>query len=252
MKQVFLATWIKSKIIRMEIKNKVIIVTGASMGIGLATARLLSEKGAKVALVARSKEILEKLAKELPESFSVAADLSDAKEVERMIDEVNKHYGRIDALVNNAGRGIYGAIENVDIDSYRKVFDLNVVGPLMAMKCVIPIMRAQGGGAIVNVSSMVSKAYIPYLGAYASTKYALNAISLTARAELDKDGIVVGVVHPGMTATQFGKNAVKSDAVAERMESRHREHLPEPDTAEYVAGRILLALQSGEAEIFAH
>ena len=229
-----------------------IIVTGASMGIGLATARLLAGKGAKVALVARSKETLEKLAEELPESFAVAADLSDPEEAERMIGEVKNRYGRIDALVNNAGRGIYGAIENVDLEAYRKVFDLNVMGPLAAMKKVIPIMRAQGGGAIVNVSSMVSKAYIPYLGAYASTKYALNAISLTARAELEKDGIIVSVVHPGMTTTEFGKNAVKSDIVAQGMESRHREHLPEPDTAEHVAGRILLALQTGEAEVLAH
>ena len=240
-----------AKILSMEIKDKVIIVTGASMGICLAAARLLAGKGAKVALVARSKETLEKLAEELPESFAVAADLSDPEEAERMIEKVKNHYGRIDALVNNAGRGIYGAIENTDLDAYRKVFDLNVMGPLAAMKKVIPIMRAQGGGAIVNVSSLVSKAYIPYLGAYASTKYALNAISLTARAELEKDGIVVSVVHPGMTATEFGKNAVKSDVIAQGMESRHREHLPEPDTAEHVAGRILLALQTGEAEIFA-
>lgn len=236
----------------MTVKDKAIIITGASMGIGLATARLLAEKGAKVALVARSKNVLEKLAGELPESFAVAADLSDPKEAERMIDEVNKHYGRIDALVNNAGRGIYGAIENTDLEAYRKVFDLNVLGPLAAMKRVIPIMRAQGGGAIVNVSSMVSKAYIPYLGAYASTKYALNAISLTARAELEKDGIVISIVHPGMTATEFGKNAVKSDVIAQGMESRHRERLPEPDTAEYVAERILLAIESGRAEIYAH
>ena len=236
----------------MEIKDKVIIVTGASMGIGLATARLLAGKGAKVALVARSKETLEKLAEELPESFAVAADLSDPEEAERMIEEIKNHYGRIDALVNNAGRGIYGAIENVDLEAYRKVFALNVMGPLTAMKKVIPIMRAQGGGAIVNVSSMVSKAYIPYLGAYASTKYALNAISLTARAELEKDGITVSVVHPGMTATEFGKNAIKSDVVAQGMEPRHREHLPKPDTAEHVAGRILLALQTGEAEVLAH
>lgn len=222
------------------------------MGIGLATARLLAGKGAKVALVARSKEILEKVSSELPDSFAYAADLSDAAQAEKMIEEVRKRYGRIDALINNAGRGIYGAIENTDLEAYRRVFELNVVGPLAAMEKVIPVMRAQGGGAIVNVSSMVSKAYIPHLGAYASTKYALNAISLTARAELEKDGISVGVVHPGMTATEFGKNAVKTDVVAQGMESRHREHLPEPDTAEHVASRILLALETGEAETFAH
>lgn len=216
----------------MDIKDKIIIVTGASSGIGLATAKLLSGKGAKVALVARSKDRLEKLSRELPDSFPFVCDMSDVDSVKGMVKAVKRHYGRIDALINNAGQGIYGPIESVDLASYKKVFDLNVVGPLTAMQEVIRVMREEGGGSIVNVSSMVSKAYYPFLGAYASTKYALNALSLTARAELQKDNITVGVVHPRMTATNFGKNAVKSGEVAESMESRYREHLPPPDSAE--------------------
>jgi len=236
----------------MDIKNKIVIVTGASGGIGMATARLLAQMGASVALAARREEILRKLSDELPGSFVIPTDMRKVESVERMIDETKKHYGRIDILINNAGRGIYGAVENADIDGYREVIDLNVIGPLVAMLKAIPIMREQGGGAIVNISSLVSKSYFPFLGIYASTKYALNALSLTARTELQKDNIIVSVVHPGMTATDFGKNAIKMEPRASAMESRRREGMPEPDSAEHVASRIMLAIEMGEAEIYAH
>jgi short-subunit dehydrogenase len=236
----------------MEIKNKVIIVTGASAGIGRATAKLLAKNGAKVALVARSKDKLQALSKSLPDSFPVVTDMSDMASVDTMIEKVKKHYGTIDVLVNNAGQGIYGAIEYVNIDDYRKIIDLNILGPLEAMQKVIPFMRAQKNGMIINISSMVSKNYYPYLGAYASTKYALNALSLTARAELEKDNIIVSVVHPGLTDTEFGTNSIKSDAVAKTMSSRSREGMPAPDSAEYVAERVLLAIENGRAEIYAH
>ncbi|MFZ2804058.1 MAG: SDR family NAD(P)-dependent oxidoreductase, partial [Patescibacteria group bacterium] len=222
-----------------DLNGKIIIVTGASAGIGLATAKLLASKGAKIALVARSKDVLDELAKQLPDSFVSQADMSDPTSISKMVDDVKQHYGRIDVLVNNAGQGIYGAIENVDAEAYKRVIDLNVIGPLVAMQCVIPIMRAQGGGRIVNISSMLSRMVIPQLGAYASTKYALNALSLTARAELEKDNILVSIMLPGLTATDFGKNSIKSDAAAQSMQSRGRENMPEPDSADFVAGRIL-------------
>lgn len=236
----------------MNVKDRVVIVTGVSAGIGMATAKLLAKNGAKLVLAARSTEVLEKLASELPGSFAITTDMTVREMVERMIDETMKRYGRIDILINNAGRGMYGAVENTDIEAYRKVIELNVIGPLVAMQKVIPIMRKQGGGMIVNISSMVSKAYYPFLGSYASTKYALNAISLTSRTELEKDNIIVTVMHPGMTATDFGKNAVKMDTVASGMGSRRREGMPEPDSAEYVAERILNAIETGKAEVYAH
>jgi len=236
----------------MEIKNKVVIITGASGGIGLATAKLLSNKGAKVALVARSKDKLIALSKELPDSLPVVADMSKTKEVDKMIEKVEKYYGKIDILINNAGQGIYGAIEHINISDYKKIINLNIIGPLAAMQKIIPIMRKQGGGMIVNISSMVSKNYYPYLGAYASTKYALNAISLTARAELEKENIIVSVVHPGLTETDFGKNSIKSDETAKTMQSRNREGMPKPDSAEYVAERILTAIENSKAETYAH
>lgn len=236
----------------MEIKNKVVIVTGASAGIGRAAAELLAHEGAKVVLAARSLDALQELAKKLPGSLAVQTDMTKETDINNLIAETVRHYGRIDILINNAGQGIYGAVENVGIEDYRKIFELNVVGPLLAMQKVIPLMRTQGGGMILNTSSMVTKSYIPYLGAYASTKYALNALSLTARAELEKDHITVGIVLPTMTATDFGKNAIKSDVVAAGMESRSRSHMPEPDSPEQVAGRIKVAIESGAAETTAH
>jgi len=182
----------------------------------------------------------------------VVTDMANEESIKNLIAETVKKFGRIDVLVNNAGQGLYGAVESIGIDDYRKIIELNVIGPLIAMQEVIPVMRKQGHGVIVNTGSMVSKNYFPYLGAYASTKYALNGLMLTARAELEKDNIIVSVMHPTMTLTDFGKNSIKTDAVAQTMQSRRREGMPEPDTAEYVAKRIVLAIESGKAEVYAH
>lgn len=234
-----------------KVDGKVIIVTGASMGIGLATAKLLAQHGAKVALAARSVEILKKLEEEIPGSFAVQTDMTNETDIKEMIHKVKEHFGRIDVLVNNAGQGLYSAIEDVDVEAYRKIIQLNVIGPLVAMQHVIPIMKEQGEGHILNISSLVSKNYFPMLGAYASTKYALNCLSLTARAELEDDNIIVNVMHPGLTATEFGNNSHKSDAAAAGMAERFK-NMPEPDSAEYIAERILHAIESGRAEVMAH
>ncbi len=231
-----------------KVDGKVIIITGATGGIGLATARLLAQHGAKVALAARSVEVLETLVNEIPGSFAVPTDMAKETDVKEMIHKVKEHFGRIDVLVNNAGKGLYAPIEHVAIHEYQKIIDLNIIGPLIAMQRVIPIMREQGSGHILNISSLVSKNYFPNLGAYASTKYALNCLSLTARAELEKDNIIVNVMHPGLTDTGFSKNSIKVGGVA----PFNREDMPEADSAEYVAERILHAIESERAEVMAH
>jgi len=228
----------------MEIKGKVAVVTGASRGIGKAVAELLAREGAKVVLAARTKEAIETLAKTMPDAIAVATDMRKPEDIENLVGETTKHYGRIDILVNNAGQGMTGPVETANINEYKEIIELNVVGALRAMQAVIPVMRAQGGGTILNVSSLVSKNYFPGLGAYASTKYALNALSLTARAELAKDKIIVSVMHPKMTATDFGKNSlgVKMDW------SARAGAMPEVDTAEQVAEKTVELIRSGEAE----
>jgi len=232
----------------MEIKDSVVIITGASQGIGLAAAKLLASKGAKVALAARSQDALEKLEKELPGSLAVPTDLRKEGAVARMIQKTIDHYGRIDILINNAGQGLYGPVASVDLNQYRDVLELNVVSVIAAMQAVIPHMRQQGGGMILNVSSRVSKNYFPNLGAYASTKYALNALSLTAREELRKDNIVVSILLPKMTATNFGKNAFRTEAFQNARPGDARPQ-PQVDTAEDVAQKIAELIQSEAPEL---
>lgn len=237
----------------MDVKGKVVIVTGASGGIGLATAKLLSSKGAKLALAARSKEKLEKLAKELPEAVAVPADMTKIGDVKRMIRKVVEHFGRIDILVNNAGQGYDTPVEKTDIEVFRHIFDLDVVGPLAAMKEVIPIMRKQGGGAIVNVSSGTALMVLPNNGPYSGLKKALAHISLTAREELEKENIVVSVVYPFITLTDFEKNTIKDSSVQGQEESPEaQEAFSRADQPEFTAQRIVAGIESGEAEIYAH
>lgn len=234
----------------MEIKGRVIIVTGASEGIGEAVAKKLAHAGAKVVLAARNDEKLAKLARELPGSVAVHTDMTQQADIQNLIDRTMEIDGRIDVLVNNAGQGMYGPLESIDIDKYKHIMNLNVYGPLYAMQLVIPKMRKEGGGMILNVSSRVSKNYFPYLSAYASTKYALNAISLTAREELKKDNIIVSVFHPKMTATNFSKNAAGAqhpDYEAIRR-ARPATAATNVDTAEAVAEKIIEQIESGEAE----
>ena len=191
----------------MQIKDKFAIVTGASGGIGLAVARLLAQGGATVVLAARSADKLKQLEREIPGSFAVPTDMRKQEDIRQLVQQTEQKFGRIDILINNAGQGLLSPVAAIDLKDYREIMELNVFAVLEAMQAVIPIMRKQGGGTILNVSSLVSKNYFPQLGGYASTKYALNALSLTARQELASDNIVVSVFHPKMTATEFGQNA---------------------------------------------
>jgi short-subunit dehydrogenase len=235
----------------MGLQNKVAIVTGASSGIGLATAKLLAQKGAKLSLVSRSKEKLDQLAKELPDSLAIPADMTRFPEVRSMVEETENYFGRIDVLVNCAGQGYDAPVERTDIRIFHHIFDLDVVGPLVAMEQVIPIMRKQGGGTIINVSSGTALMYLPNNGAYSSLKRALASISLTAREELKTAGIVVSVVYPYITLTNFEKNTIKDPSLLEEREQEGVNRFP-ADTPEYLAQKILEGMESGEAEIFAH
>jgi short-subunit dehydrogenase len=163
-------------------------------------------------------------------------------DIRNLIREVQDKFGQIDILVNNAGQGLLSSVEAVDLDEYRGIMELNVSAVLSAMQQVIPIMCKHGRGTILNVSSMVSKNTFPMLAAYASIKYALNALSLTARQELAKDNNV-SVFHPKMTATDFGKNAR-----GEKYDSHAGRPGRSVDTPEAVAERIADQIVSGDAE----
>lgn len=227
----------------MEIKDKVVVVTGASMGIGLAIAQELSKRGAKLVLAARSADTLKKLEAEIPNSFAVPTDMRKLEDIKNLIAKAQEKFGRIDILINNAGQGMRSSVETIDMPTYRNVMELNVFSVVEAMQEVIPLMRAQGGGMILNISSMVSKNYYPTLAAYSSTKYALNSISLTARQELEADNIIVSVFHPKMTATDFGKNSA-----GEKYDSGAGRPGMGVDTAEQVAKKVAEQIESEAAE----
>jgi short-subunit dehydrogenase len=231
----------------MQIKDHVFIVTGASSGIGLSTAVALAERGGKVALLARSKEAIEELAARLPGSLPIVADMTDFAAVRQAVVAVHQHYGRIDGLVNNAGRSYAAAVEEIQPELFDEIFHLNVLGPIVAMQAVIPIMRSQGAGSIVNVNSGTAFMMIPQYSVYSSSKRALLGFSLTARAELEKDKIVVSEVYPFITATNFGKNRMGNPAGG-----GPAANYASGDTPEFVAGIILQAIEEGQAQYFAN
>jgi short-subunit dehydrogenase len=231
----------------MDIQDKVVIITGASEGIGLATARLFAQEGAKVALAARSANTLHTIVNELHEqhreALAVPTDMCNKDAIESMVDSVFQQYGRIDILINNAGQSVRGNVADVDIDQFRQIFELNVLGPVEAMQAIIPKMRQNGGGLIINVSSNVTQMHLPAISAYAATKAALNMISDTAREELASDNIRITTMLPHRTATNFGKNSLATPKTNQQG-PRPTQGGPEPDSAEDVAQKILEAARN--------
>ncbi len=231
----------------MQINNAVFIVTGASSGIGLSAAVALAEKGGKVALLARTKDALNSLSAKLPGSLPVVVDMTDFNAIRKAVTAIHQHYGRIDGLVNNAGRSYAASVEEIDPKLFDEIFHLNVLGPIIAMQAVIPIMRAQGGGSIVNVNSGTAFMTIPQYSVYSASKRALLGFSLTARAELEKDQIVVSEVYPFITATNFGDTRMGNPAAG-----GPSANYAAGDKPEFVAGLILQAIEEGQAQYFAN
>src|SRR5579872_788813 len=231
----------------MQIKDGVFIVTGASSGIGLVTAIALADRGARVAILARSADALQKLAQQLPQSLPLTVDVTDFAAIREATQTVHKHYGRIDGLINNAGRSYAATVEEIDPALFDEIFHLNVLGPIVAMQAVIPLMRAQGAGSIVNVNSGTAFMTIPEYSVYSASKRALMGFSLTARAELAKDGIAVSEIYPFITATNFGRNRM-----GKRAGGGPSADYAAGDTPEFVAGLIVRAIEEGQAQYFAN
>ena len=229
----------------MDIKNAVVLVTGASSGIGQATARAASRAGARVVLLARRGDRIEALAQELGNALAVACDVTQPEQVQHAIDATLATFGRIDALINNAGQGLHTNIEDINIEDFTELLNLNTVAPLAMMQAVIPFMREQGRGSIVNVSSGATLATYPGSAAYTSSKAALNMLSSVARLELAQAGIAVSIMHPSITTTEF-YGSVKSgqtSAKAQEAETVSFAHPPE-----LVAETILGLIKSGAAQ----
>jgi NAD(P)-dependent dehydrogenase (short-subunit alcohol dehydrogenase family) len=215
--------------------TKTALVTGASSGIGEATVRKLQGLGCTVYGAARRTDRLQGLAADgiRPLAMDVTDDASMSAGIEQIIADT----GRIDVLVNNAGYGSYGALEDVPIDEGRRQFEVNVIGAIRLAQLVLPHMRGQRSGTIVNVTSMGGKIYTPLGGWYHGTKFALEALSDCLRLEVKPFGIDVVVIEPGGIATEWG------DIAADNLEATSG-HGPYAPQAEAVA-RTLRAESTG-------
>ena len=192
----------------MAAAKRTVLITGCSSGIGAETARHLNEKGWTVYATARKPETLDGLA--ATGCKTLALDVTDEASMVAAVDAVIAESGRIDALVNNAGYSQSGATETVDVDDVRRQFETNVFGLLRLSQLVLPTMRAQRDGRIVNISSMGGKLVFPGGGAYHATKFAVEAFSDAMRYEVAGFGIKVVIIEPGLITTNFDQAAVGS------------------------------------------
>lgn len=179
------------------------LITGASRGFGNAFARTALAHGCRVAATARKPEAVVSALGEQDNLLPVALDVTDAAQVARAVDEVIDAFGRIDVLVNNAGYGLFGALEEISDAEARAVFETNVFGMMSVTRAVLPHMRAQASGRIVNVGSMASFACDPGGSLYAATKFAVAGVSEALALEMKPFGIESMVVYPGMFRTNF-------------------------------------------------
>ncbi len=189
--------------------NKVILITGASAGIGRATAVALAQSGAHVALVARRQERLEALVEELAafpgQCLAIAGDVGDEAFAHTAVSQTITTFGRLDVLINNAGLGHRNQLAEMPSADMHRLWDTNVMGVLYFTQAAIPQMKQQGGGHIINISSIVSQRPLPNMGLYCASKTAVNFISRALRMELRPYHIRVTVVYPGRTLTEFGE-----------------------------------------------
>jgi short-subunit dehydrogenase len=195
----------------MEPAGKVVVVTGASMGIGEAIAKSFADHGARVVLLSRDAGRVEAARGRIGHTdltLAMTCDVRHREDIDRAIGLTLHHFQRIDVWVNNAGHGLLDSVAQMDMAALREMFETNFFGAVAAMQAVIPVMRQQVGGTIINISSVAGHIPLPFHAGYSATKFALNAIGKAAGVELKTDGIHVLTVCPGYVRTQFGKNVV--------------------------------------------
>jgi short-subunit dehydrogenase len=227
------------------LKGRVAVVTGASSGIGEATARELAARGASVVLAARDTGSITALEQSISaargRALAVGTDVSDRGSVEELLGRTIEAFGRVDVLVNNAGLGLSGRVAELRAEDLRYVFEVNTVGPLNCIQASLPWMGR--GARIINVSSVVGKRSVPKVGGYCATKFALNALSDALRVEVADRGVTVTSVYPGTTRTSFRDNS-------RRTKDEKRGWRPRGVTAEKVAEKIAAAAEKGPRDVY--
>jgi short-subunit dehydrogenase len=195
----------------MEMDGKVVVVTGASMGIGEAIAKIFADHGARVVLLSRDADRAEGARNRVghtERTLALACDVRNREEVDGVLAQTLQHFGRVDVWVNNAGVGIRDSVAAMEMAACRELFETNFFGAVTCLQAVVPTMRDQGGGAIINISSVAGHIPVPFLTPYSATKFALNAIGKGACLELKRDNINVLTVCPGYVDTDFGAHVV--------------------------------------------
>ena len=231
---------------RRNIAGLRILITGASQGIGRALALAAAGRGAKVLAAARSATLLEELSREPRPAVgaleTVQADVTSADDRRRMVEAAVQHFGGLDVLVNNAGIGATGHFAEASAERLRDIMEVNFFGLTETTRVCLPLLRQGVTPAIMNISSIVAKRGVPGRSEYSASKFAVQGFSEALRAELDKDGIDVLVVCPGLTQTNFSQNMLERKS---RVQLDHLRGM----TSETVADEVLKSLERGRHDI---
>jgi short-subunit dehydrogenase len=231
----------------VQLNNARVIVTGASQGIGRAIAIEFGRRGARLALASRNRQALEALAASIASEGGTAivlpTDVTAAGAVEQLAQDTIRELGGIDILVNNAGIGMTAPIADASSADVEAVFGLNLLAAAAAIRAVVPIMRAQREGMIINISSIAGRIVIPRIGYYSASKFALTAIGDALRMEEGHRGIKVMNVFPGTTRSNFGENRLG------RRGRQAHQRWP-PVTAEKVARRVASAVARNQRSVY--
>jgi short-subunit dehydrogenase len=217
------------------------------MGIGEAIAKIFTDNGASVVLLSRDAGRVEAARSRIGHSdrtLALACDVRHREEIDRAIGLTLHHFQKIDVWVNNAGHGLLDSVAQMQMAACREMFETNFFGAVAAMQAVIPVMRQQGGGTIINISSVAGHVPLPFHAAYSATKFALNAIGKAAAVELKNDRIHILTVCPGYVRTAFGDNAVQGNEL-----KRVRPKSVRGITAERVARATLQGYRKQKREV---
>jgi NADP-dependent 3-hydroxy acid dehydrogenase YdfG len=234
----------------VELRGAAVAITGASAGIGWASALAFARAGSRLALAARRLDRLEALAAEVralgSEALVMAIDVADASQVQRFVDATVERFGRLDVMVNNAGSGVRGRVEETPADDYRRLMEVNYLGTVYGCQAAVPVMRRQGRGVIINVSSIVGHRALAGGAAYAATKSAQVSLTESLRLELRGTQIAACSIHPVTTETEFAEVAARASA------GRKGGPVGPRQSAEAVARAIVACARRPRPEVYPH